>query len=333
VSGVVTDRGARRTIVAVRPPGWYPDPDVAPVDVRTGLPAPAMLRWWDGAGWTLHRAHGSAGPVGASASAHVTSAHVTSAHVASAHVDGGRARWHRAGVPDEPLAPLPLGSAISPVVVILVSLVSSRFLLEWVARYGWPIFVYVALTGLVGYGPVLVWCVLHSRRRSSTVIADAGLGTHRSDLWWGPTTWVACFVAQIVLGVIVIVTRIPMVSNTEGIDDLAADRGYVVSLLVLAVVAAPFVEEIVFRGYVLRGLRGSMPLAAALAAQAVLFGVAHVDPVRGWGNLGLVVVLSGVGAVLGIAAHLFRRLGPAIVAHAIINTLAMTLVLSGWGPD
>jgi uncharacterized protein len=238
-----------------------------------------------------------------------------------------------AAVDLEPLEPLPLHAAIAPVVVILVSLVSSRFLLEALAERRWPIFVYVAIAGAVGYSPVMVWCAWDSRRRGSSIRLDAGLATHRSDLWWGPATWLACFVTQIVLALVIFATRVPIESNTEGIDELAGDRGYVISLLVLAVVAAPFVEEIVFRGYVLRGLRASMPLVAAVAVQAVLFGVAHVDPARGVKNIGLVVILSGVGAVLGVAAHLFRRIGPTIVTHAIINTIAMTVSLLRGGPD
>ena len=67
----------------------------------------------------------------------------------------------------------------------------------------------------------------------------------------------------------------------------------------------------------------------AIGLQAVVFGAAHVDPVFGVGNVGLVMVLSGVGAVFGIAAYLLRRVGPTIVAHAIFNGMVMLIVLSG----
>jgi len=46
------------------------------------------------------------------------------------------------------------------------------------------------------------------------------------------------------------------------------------------------------------------------------------------GNVGLVLVLSGVGIVFGGAAYLLRRIAPTIIAHAILNTIA--LVLSIW---
>jgi membrane protease YdiL (CAAX protease family) len=80
---------------------------------------------------------------------------------------------------------------------------------------------------------------------------------------------------------------------------------------------------------VLRGLRSVLAIAPAIALQAVLFGIAHVDPVRGRGNIGLVLVLTAVGAVLGVAAHKLRRIGPTMLAHGILNAVVMAIVLSG----
>ena len=59
----------------------------------------------------------------------------------------------------------------------------------------------------------------------------------------------------------------------------------------------------------------------------MLFGLAHVDPVRGSGNVGLALILGAVGVALGGAAYLFRRIGPTIIAHGIFNGIVMTIVL------
>jgi membrane protease YdiL (CAAX protease family) len=106
-----------------------------------------------------------------------------------------------------------------------------------------------------------------------------------------------------------------------------------VSLLVLAVVAAPIAEEIVFRGVVLRGLLSRTRAAVAVGLQGILFGLAHFDPIRGTGNIGLILVLSSVGCVLGGAAFLLRRIAPTMIAHAILNGVAMAIALSGWAPN
>jgi membrane protease YdiL (CAAX protease family) len=58
-----------------------------------------------------------------------------------------------------------------------------------------------------------------------------------------------------------------------------------------------------------------------------MFGLVHLDPARGVGNIGLIIVLSVVGIVLGAAAFKLRRIGTTMVAHAIYNGVAMIIVL------
>jgi membrane protease YdiL (CAAX protease family) len=88
------------------------------------------------------------------------------------------------------------------------------------------------------------------------------------------------------------------------------------------------VEEIIFRGLLQRGLLSALPPWLAIAVQGLLFGAAHVSPERGMGNIGLALVLGAVGVVFGAAAYLTRRLAPTMVAHAIVNAVAMAVVLS-----
>ncbi len=238
----------------------------------------------------------------------------------------------RPSPPAPPHPTIPLAAGVGALATITLSLVASRYVLEWLAGFGWPIAVYVAIAGLLGYGPVMLFCWWASHRWGRRSLrADSGLYARWSDLGWGPVTWLCVLTAQITLGTIILVTGIPFSSNTEDIDTVGGTRGYVLTTLVLAVVAAPVVEEIVFRGFVLKSFLGRMPWVVAVLVQGLLFGAAHFDPVRGAGNIGLVVVLSGAGIVLGGAAYLFRRITPTIIAHAIINALAMTIALTGWG--
>ena len=102
-----------------------------------------------------------------------------------------------------------------------------------------------------------------------------------------------------------------------------------IALAVTAVIAAPIVEEMVFRGIVMRGLRARLGAALTVTVQAVFFGAAHFDPVRGTGNIGLVMVLSSVGGAFGLGAYLLRRIGPTILAHAIFNGVVLIIVLTG----
>ncbi|HEY0521460.1 MAG TPA: CPBP family glutamic-type intramembrane protease [Ilumatobacteraceae bacterium] len=244
---------------------------------------------------------------------------------------GHAASW----VPEsQPHPVLPMRAAWGAVITLLVSLTGGRYLLKAIAGYEWPIAVYVAILAFVGYVPALTWCWYASRRWGTGHFrSDVGLKARWVDAGWGPLTWGACLVAQIVVGLAVVGLRVPFTSNVKDVSQLHADRGYVVSLLVLAVVAAPIAEEIVFRGVMLRGLLSRNRAAVAIAVQGILFGLAHFDPIRGKGNIGLILVLASVGCVLGGAAFLIRRIAPTMIAHAILNAVAMAIALSGWVPN
>lgn len=230
--------------------------------------------------------------------------------------------------PPHPTMPLP--AALGALGVLLVSLVGGRFLVDALVGFGWPLVVYVAILSIVGYGPSLWWCGYASRRwGTGALLHDLGARPRWSDLGWGPVVWMGAVLAQLAVGAVVVAAGIPTGSNVDGMSELTADRTYVIALLVTAVIAAPVVEELVFRGVVLRGLLSRFGAVAALALQGVLFGVVHVDPVRGADNIGLAMVLSGVGVALGVAAYLLRRIGPTIVAHAIFNGVVLALVLTG----
>lgn len=229
-----------------------------------------------------------------------------------------------------PAATLPLVAALGALVVLSGSLIASKYLLDSIVGFGWPVAVYVVLLAAVGYGPSLWWCRFASRRwGTSDLGADIGLTPRFADLGWGPVIWLGAIGAQIVVGAVVVALGVPLVGNTEGIEEISADRTYVVTLVITAVIAAPVVEEMVFRGVVMRGLSSRLPIVVVVALQGLLFGAAHVDPVRGVGNIGLVLVLAGVGVAFGVAVVLLGRLGPSMVAHALFNGAVLLVVLSG----
>jgi membrane protease YdiL (CAAX protease family) len=229
-----------------------------------------------------------------------------------------------------PAATLPLVAAVGAIGVLTASLIASKYLLDAIVGFGWPVAVYVAVLALIGYGPSLWWCRYASRRWGTGDLgADIGLTPRFADLGWGPVIWLGAIAAQVAVGALVVAFGVPLVGNTEGIEEISADRTYVVSLVITAVIAAPIVEEMVFRGVVMRGLRSRLPIVAVVVLQGLLFGAAHVDPVRGVGNIGLVLVLSGVGVAFGVAVALLGRIGPAMVAHALFNGAVLFVVLSG----
>ena len=224
---------------------------------------------------------------------------------------------------------LPMSAALGALIVLMVSLVAGKIIVEALVGYEWPLIVYIAISVLCSYGPSVAWGVYVRRRWGAGRLAALGWKFRWSDLGWGPLTWLAAIASQSMLAAVVLIFDIPLSSNIEGTGDFDADRAYLIATLVAAVIAAPIVEEIVFRGLVLRGFLSRMGPVLAIGLQGVLFGVAHVDPVRGTGNIGLALVLSAVGITFGASAYFAHRLGPAVIAHAIFNAVVFAIVLTG----
>lgn len=234
--------------------------------------------------------------------------------------------------PRPPHPTLPPVVAVGAVALTATPLITSGWFVGWLDGFRFPVPLHVAVAVAFTYGPALVWWWAASGRFGTGHRRhDAGLIVRVADLWWGPLTWLACFIAQAVVGQVVLSSGIPFESNVDDLSGGGAETQFVVTLIVLTVVIAPLAEEIVFRGLLMRGLLRVMPVGPAVALQAVLFGLAHVDPARGAGNIGLVILLSSVGAVLGGAAYMHRRLAPAMIAHAILNAIAVSVAL--WGPE
>lgn len=222
---------------------------------------------------------------------------------------------------------LPLTAAIGALVVLTASLVFGKFVVDALVDYDWPLLAYIVVAAIVSYGPSVAWAVFVARRWGDGKWSSVGWSFKWSDLGWGPLTWLTAVVLEAVIAVVILALDVPFTSNVD--LEGSTDRTYVIALLIAAVIAAPIVEEVIFRGIVMRGFLSCMPAVLAIVLQGVLFGAVHFDPVRGVGNTGLVAVLAGVGIVLGGAAYLFRRLGPVIIAHAILNGVALAIALSG----
>ena len=93
----------------------------------------------------------------------------------------------------------------------------------------------------------------------------------------------------------------------------------VVAVLTFAPLNAP-AEELVYRGYGQQRLARRMPLAAAIAVSAALFGVQHVFYAPTPDAVVVYVCAFFVwGLGSGIIAHRQGRLMPIIIAHGIVN--------------
>lgn len=192
------------------------------------------------------------------------------------------------------------------------------------------VFIVTAQSGL--YGTMLVACRYASRTHGTgSWRTDFGLRFRAPDFVTGIGVFVAATVVANAIASVVAADADLQGSSTDSLFDTGPSLTLRVIVVLTAVIAAPYVEEVFFRGLLLRSLASRLRPIAANIVQAVLFAIAHVDPTAGWHNVDTVVRIFVLGMAFGYIAQEKRRLGPGIAAHFVTNTVAVVvnLVLVG----
>ena len=101
---------------------------------------------------------------------------------------------------------------------------------------------------------------------------------------------------------------------------------YILLLLLLAVVVAPLMEELIFRGGIFRYLRGRLPRAVAFLLPSVLFAALH-------DNLVVVALpLLILGVIQCFAYERTGRIAVPIIAHGLFNLHTAVFILADLDP-
>ena len=235
-----------------------------------------------------------------------------------------------AGSPPQARRPLPLRAGLLVVAGFGAALAISAVVLR-IGEPSRPLVTALAVI-VLQYAAMFGLCVTVSRRwGTSSLREDLGLRFRRRDTIDGVVGWLAGLGVVAALGSLLERAGVPLASNNPfsdpSRDSLSLPQWAAVAVVGLVmVVLAPFFEELLFRGVLMRSLSSATPPAVAIGIQGLVFGAFHVQPTRGMGNVGLLAVLSGLGCVLGWISHRREgRLGGSIVAHMLHNTLAFSV--------
>jgi membrane protease YdiL (CAAX protease family) len=148
-----------------------------------------------------------------------------------------------------------------------------------------------------------------------------------SDTWRIVRWTVALLLLEGVLAA-VLVQVVPALSGARASNtDLLGEQSAAGLLVfaVLAVTVAPVLEELLFRGLVLRGLMLRLGFWPAALASSAVFGLLHATALDASGLLVVLTIgLFGVG--LCLLARYTGRLGPSIGVHALHNAVAVLVV-------
>ncbi|HJR24419.1 MAG TPA: CPBP family intramembrane glutamic endopeptidase, partial [Acidimicrobiales bacterium] len=180
-------------------------------------------------------------------------------------------------------------------------------------------------TGLIG----TCWLVHLRLGTGRGFFADFGLAYQPGDWWRGLIGSFAARAGAIVMSLVALLWSTDFVgTNAEPYEDeVELTLPLVLLFGLVAVVLAPIVEELFFRGLLMRALETIVPAWIALLVQAVLFGLAHVTVDVGAGNVSVVLAITAAGLAFGIVARQFNRLAPAMFGHAWFNVLPFALVV------
>lgn len=136
----------------------------------------------------------------------------------------------------------------------------------------------------------------------------------------------------IVLGTVTVAYGLNLLFTVTGFTQSSenyqnvAESQYNVALfvgLILYVVVSPFVEEVIFRGFLYGRMRVYMPKIWAILVSALLFGVYHGNLVQG--TYGFVM-----GILFTVVYEKYKNFYLAVIMHAIANLVGYYVQLNGF---
>ena len=196
--------------------------------------------------------------------------------------------------------------------LLMITFVASGFFglawEQWSANYLW-------------LSRTAYWVILAIVYRFATTKEQSELliwkGRNRTVLFYaGSTICVLAGLAVIEIGCSILVTQIGIKSDQHVLQDMFVVLCHSLPLLVYTCLTAAFVEEFIFRGYLLPRielLSGNRWIAIVLSS--LLFGLAHL---RYWSLVNLIVPFF-IGILFAVYYSKYKQLGVLILCHFIID--------------
>ena len=112
--------------------------------------------------------------------------------------------------------------------------------------------------------------------------------------------------------------------DTFPLQDLFTSPGATLAIATFAVTLAPFMEELIFRGFIFAILERTCGVATAVVSSAALFALSHVPEY--WGAWNHVLLVSLVGLTLSLTRARTGSLAPSIIMHTAYNLVLVTIL-------
>jgi membrane protease YdiL (CAAX protease family) len=159
-------------------------------------------------------------------------------------------------------------------------------------------------------------------RKHRVSLASLGLRSPIRGFWWLPP--VVAIASLILVYAYDAALSLASIEPASTPDEVFASPAPFAVVAVGAVLLAPWIEEIFFRGFLFGGLRVRWGWLLAAVASSLLFALAHLD-VYG------IPVYAAIGFLFAWSYHHTGALKSSVIAHAMVNfvTLGVGLAASG----
>lgn len=172
-----------------------------------------------------------------------------------------------------------------------------------------------------GYGGVTWWATSNLGRGPER---ELGWRFRRRDIPYGLTLGVFLQLVAVPVLYVPILLLFPDSDVSEAARDLterATEPASVVALILVVAVGAPIVEELFFRGLLLRSVESRWGTPVGVVVSTAIFGLVHLQLLQ----LPALLLFGGVAAWLTVRTG---RLGPAVWTHVGFNAVTVGLLLA-----
>jgi membrane protease YdiL (CAAX protease family) len=225
-----------------------------------------------------------------------------------------------APAPVAPVAPPWKGRVFLPVLALFCAFVAAAVVAAVAVAAGAGNQATGAVAELAFYGALggLALRILHGLPEHEQRQVLAWKGPPRRVIALGVAIGIAFVIGS---GIVIAIGEALDSSVRHRLDDVSPDvgGGWTLAVTIVAfVVLAPFIEELVFRGLILRGLARRMRFGYAALLSGAMFAASHADSYIVWPRA-VQLLIAGVCLAL-----VYRSLGYAgsVTVHATLNAVA-----------
>ena len=180
-----------------------------------------------------------------------------------------------------------------------------------------------AIMQYVIYIPILIACILLLKNEIIESINEAKNSQYRKFLGIVGIGLVSAYGLNILGGILSRALSSASNSENEATIETMFKSSYGMLIVLLVCIIAPIVEEVVYRGAILRGLEKlKIHPVIALIISSLIFGFIHVLTA---GDYAQVFAYVFMGLALGCVYQKTKSLVASVTVHALINTISTSL--------